>query len=375
MTRNRDTLECLFAEGKIRLERAPIFDQDPTPLGKAFEWERIEGMLLGLAIGDALGAPTELIKPRLRRRIFGEIRDYLPDPKTGSRRGHPTDDTQLAFWTLEQMLEDDGFRPENVAARFGEDVILGVGASVYEFLQRHVEQGRPWYESGPESAGNGALMRIAPMLVPHIRGGSSELWVDTALSAMITHDDRASTSACVAFVHMLWELLGMSKPPPADWWWRAYVETAAPLEGETGYRPRGGRFRDYEGPLWRFVEERLSTTRRRWISTRKVCDGWWSAAYLLETVPSVLYILARYGKNPRKAIIRAVNDTKDNDTIAAIVGAAVGALHGRSALPRPWVEGLSGRTKLDDDGRVFELLDAARRRWAPTRNAIQSEEP
>jgi ADP-ribosyl-[dinitrogen reductase] hydrolase len=54
-----------------------------------------------------------------------------------------------------------------------------------------------------------------------------------------------------------------------------------------------------------------------------------------------------------------VNDTWDNDTIASIVGGALGALHGASAFPSRWVRGLLGRTRADDDGRVFELIDAA----------------
>jgi ADP-ribosyl-[dinitrogen reductase] hydrolase len=74
----------------------------------------------------------------------------------------------------------------------------------------------------------------------------------------------------------------------------------------------------------------------------------------------VIYILMRYGDKPEDAIIRSVNDTLDNDTVAAIVGAAVGALHGRHALPERWLSGLAGRTTVDDDGRVFELLARAR---------------
>jgi len=54
-----------------------------------------------------------------------------------------------------------------------------------------------------------------------------------------------------------------------------------------------------------------------------------------------------------------VNDTRDNDTIAAIVGAAVSALHGEAALPECWRQGLLGRTREADDGRVFELLEQA----------------
>jgi ADP-ribosylglycohydrolase len=86
---------------------------------------------------------------------------------------------------------------------------------------------------------------------------------------------------------------------------------------------------------------------------------WYSGAYLLETVPTVLHILMRHGGDPEEAIIRAVNDTKDNDSIAAIVGAAVGALHGCARLPDRWKRGLLGRTRESDNGRIFELIDAA----------------
>jgi ADP-ribosylglycohydrolase len=59
-------------------------------------------------------------------------------------------------------------------------------------------------------------------------------------------------------------------------------------------------------------------------------------------------------------MVRAVNDTKDNDTIAAIVGVALGALHGKKAIPVRWIRNLSGRTADRDDGRVFEILARAR---------------
>jgi ADP-ribosylglycohydrolase len=93
--------------------------------------------------------------------------------------------------------------------------------------------------------------------------------------------------------------------------------------------------------------------------TVDACESWYSGAFLLETVPSVLYVLARHAEDPEEAIVRAVNDTRDNDTAAAIVGAAVGALHGRRALPDRWQRNLLGRTREDDDGRVFELIEQA----------------
>jgi ADP-ribosylglycohydrolase len=90
---------------------------------------------------------------------------------------------------------------------------------------------------------------------------------------------------------------------------------------------------------------------------------WYSGAFLLETVPTVLHILSRHAADPREAIIRAVNDTKDNDTIAAIVGAALGALHGDTSLPDHWRDNLLGRLGADDDGKVFQLIDDALQRF------------
>jgi ADP-ribosylglycohydrolase len=108
----------------------------------------------------------------------------------------------------------------------------------------------------------------------------------------------------------------------------------------------------------------LGDAQRHGWNTREACDAWYSGAYLLETVPSVLWILANYAHDPEEAIVRAVNDTKDNDTVAAIIGAAVGALHGRQALPGRWQMGLLGRTTANDDGKVFRLIESAvRREW------------
>jgi len=80
---------------------------------------------------------------------------------------------------------------------------------------------------------------------------------------------------------------------------------------------------------------------------------------------SVLYILMRRGDDREQAIVRAVNDTRDNDTIAAIVGAAVGALHSQAAIPPRWIDDLAGRTAANDDGVIFTLLREARRLWWP----------
>jgi ADP-ribosyl-[dinitrogen reductase] hydrolase len=365
---NRKILEKLFQTKGIEIRRSKLFDQDPAPLPEDFDFDRIEGMMLGLAIGDALGITTEGMIPKDRHGHYGEIRGYLPNRHVKllqgeNALGYPSDDTQLAFWTLEQLIEDSGFNPEHVARRFCKSRIFGIGSAVRNFVTAF-QRGIGWYRAGQRSAGNGALMRIAPILIPHLLHPAAELWVDTALCAIITHNDTASISACLAFVHILWELLHRDRPPEPSWWVREYITVARELETEKNYHPRGGIHSDYHGPLSRFVIEKIPTTYSRGLSVMDACNSWYSGAFLLETVPSVLYILMKHGHDFEQAVLRAVNDTKDNDTIAAIVGAAAGALNGKSSIPRRWIENLSGRTTDRDDGRIFELLEQAADRWA-----------
>lgn len=359
---NLETLEKLFADGGIDLRRGALFDYALGPMPESLDFDRVEGMLLGLAVGDALGNTTEGWLPGPRRARYGEIRDYLPNEHAGNKAiCLPSDDTQLAFWTLEQMLEDGGLNPENLTRRFCSGRIYGIGSAVKQFVS-NFEEGLPWYECGIQSAGNGSLMRIAPVLLPHLRKGGRELWSDVALAAMVTHNDSAAISACLSFVHLLWKALASPEPPAAEWWLEEYTRVAQDLEdGE--YCSRSPFYGHFRGPLWRFVEEAVGEAWRRGLPTVDACNRWYSGAYLLETVPSVIYILMRHGHDLEEAIVRAVNDAKDNDTVAAIVGAAVGAVYGRRAIPDRWLRGLLGQTRDADEGRVFQLVDEAREAW------------
>ena len=366
---NITVLEELFVSGEIKIRRGALFDQAPVPMPANFDFNRVEGMLLGLAIGDALGNTTEGMLPGQRRQLYGEIRDYLPNRYAGgSRRGTPTDDTQLAFWTLESLIAKRGLTLQDVAERFCSRQIFGIGGTVRRFIG-NFKAGRPWHESGVQSAGNGALMRIAPVLLPHLKTGSRELWADAALGAMLTHNDTASISSCVAFVYMLWELLQMEAPPDPEWWPTTYCQIATQLENETVYSPRSGQIKSFQGALTNFIQEYVLDAHERNLSVADACRPWYSGAFLLETVPGVIYILMRHAHDPEEAIVRAVNDTKDNDTYAAIVGAAVGALHGAHGLPRRWVAGLTGRTGAADDKRIFELIAEAKDVFWPGRRA------
>jgi ADP-ribosyl-[dinitrogen reductase] hydrolase len=360
---NQPHLEVLCTGSLSALPDRPIFQRAPAPIRLA--WGRVEGMMLGLAIGDSLGNRSEAQLPARRRLRHGEVRDYLPNHHVdGERRGTPSDDSQMAFWTLEQMVADGSYIPDPVARAFATRRIFGIGSTVGEFVSR-MREGSPWYEAAPESAGNGALMRVAPVVIPHLAASSAELWVDAAVLSLTTHRDAAATASSLAFVSVLWQLLGAESTPSPDWFRSEFLRVLAELETGKRYSPRGGWYSGQDGTFSELVARRIDDACEKDWPVLDACDAFYSGAYLLETLPCVIYLLMRCAHDPEEAIVRAVNDTYDNDTTAAIVGPAVGALHGVDALPRRWRDGLTGRTGADDDGRMFEILNEAREVFAP----------
>jgi ADP-ribosyl-[dinitrogen reductase] hydrolase len=364
MSSNLSLAARVISEGFLPA-RSALLQGPRDPVGGPVAPGRIRGMLLGLAIGDALGNTSETLPVPEREARYGEIRDYLPNSRSsGHRVGLPSDDSQLAFWTLESLLERGELDPDDLSARFAAREIFGLGKSMQQFLRNRAQGVASWYHYGAESAGNGALMRIAPLVLLHPQGTSAALWLDVALASIVTHRDASSVASCVAFVDLLARLLRLPAPPTSDWIIATFVATVRQVCTDQPYRARSGRFTDREGSFPEYLEFVLGEAARNDWTTREACDAWSSGAYLLETVPSALWILARHAHDPEEAIVRAVNDTHDNDTIATLVGAAVGALHGKNGLPVTWQHGLLGRTTADDNGRVFRLIEEAiRRDW------------
>ncbi len=323
--------------------------------------DRVRGMMLGLAVGDALGNLTEAMNPPDRKAQYGEITDYLPNRHV--YRGHvgtPSDDTQLAFWTLESLLRHRRLDPDDLAKAFCLSPIYGIGNTMRAFIRSYKQEHRPWYEAGQPSAGNGALMRIAPVFLPHLPESSRQMWEDVIVATALTHNDETAVASSVGFVGLLCECLAWSgeQSPTGEWWLDTFLRYSRSVETGEGYEPRSRQI-EFRGSVSNFIERFVRPAVQDRTPVIEACERWYSAAYCLETVPAALVILATHGDDPEEAIIRAVNDTRDNDTVAAIVGTAVGALHGETALPERWRSGLLGRTRSRDDGHVFELLDNA----------------
>jgi ADP-ribosylglycohydrolase len=110
--------------------------------------------------------------------------------------------------------------------------------------------------------------------------------------------------------------------------------------------------RNFDGSLWEFIEGPVRKAWRRGMSVRDACSlaGFGSGADCLQSVPAILYVLMHHGDSFESALIAAVNDTKDNDTIASVIGALLGALHGRRTIRQKWLDGITSHSMGDPRG-------------------------
>ena len=175
--------------------------------------EKLRAILLGIAIGDALGNTSESYRPRDRNRAFGEITGYLPNSRVEGRcLGCPSDDTQMSFWLAAHLLEYGRLDPEQLAGIFATKPIFGMGQSVRQF-RANWSQGLPWQAAGVTSAGNGAIMRIAPMLLAAESYKGAEFAREVARCAAITHNEQGAIASAVAWVYFLADLSSQDTTP------------------------------------------------------------------------------------------------------------------------------------------------------------------
>jgi len=108
---NSCIMDILFEENLINAEQPKLLYAKPRRID-CVQLSKVDGMLFGVPIGDALGSPFEGKPPS--KENFKMIHDYLPE-------AHITDDTQLTFWTLEVFLRRGWFDPKALADRFSSE--------------------------------------------------------------------------------------------------------------------------------------------------------------------------------------------------------------------------------------------------------------
>lgn len=197
-------------------------------------------------------------------------------------------------------------------------------------------------------------MRVVGLLAPHVSQPGSDRWLwEVVLGSALTHDDPTSTASCVAFAALLEYLLHSQRIPSASDIFDLYVGVMQVLEGEPQLQGRVTEF-PYSGPCYRLVDRMRHRLDQ---SASEVGKEIHSGAFLLETMPSTIHLIAKYREDPQLCILAAVNETWDNDTIASMCAAAMGALHGTQAFRTSWMQDLPGRTTDRDEAEVFRILD------------------
>lgn len=139
--------------------------------------DRYRGALLGLAVGDALGATLEFKAPG----SFEPLADMVGGGPFRLAPGQWTDDTSMALWLAESLTERRGLDPADPMERYPRWWLGGhlsttgtcfdIGVTTRSALERYRATGEPYARSSdPQAAGNGSLMRLAPVALASADG-------------------------------------------------------------------------------------------------------------------------------------------------------------------------------------------------------------
>ena len=305
--------------------------------------DRARGCLLGLALGDALGASFEFMRAKdIPRPIPAFERPWLGFPP-----GTTTDDTALARNLARSLVERVGFDPVDLVARhlawFVSDP-PDVGSLTAKVLRR-ANQGTSaaeaaeavWRERGPEiSAGNGSVMYCAPLGVAYAHRGQQLYELAPRLSAL-THFDQRCRTAVLAVTLAVAALVRGDGPSAAV---SGAVEAVIAREG---------------GEELEFLVEAAGSTRP--------VDGP-DQGFCLYAAGVGLQALIRQGTFQDR-LLHVVSLGGDTDTNGAVAGALAGAALGRSGLPAAWLDRLMDRAGLEAEAEGLAALAstlAARRK-------------
>ncbi len=324
--------------------------------------DRFAGAVLGAAIGDAMGHPTEFVKSfEDLRQKFGP-RGVEGFALTWDRDGRTfapyTDDTQMAELVLRALLLGVGagagldgamsrmarefvawaIRPQGGHRAPGNACLAGC---------RALELGAPWRSAGaPRAGGCGSVMRAYPFgLVFGDDPAQAELWATE--HSRLTHGDPIALAACAAMA--VGVALALRREPPAAVA-GAMAQAARRSSPETA------------DMIERAAAEAADGTAPEVTLSRLL--GW--AAH--EAIAAGVYVFLRHADDPSAAILEAANTPGDSDSIATLAGALVGARLGARALPSAWVLGVErGDALLGLALHAARLTEDAHRETTPRR--------
>jgi ADP-ribosylglycohydrolase len=286
--------------------------------------ERRRGALVGLAVGDAVGAAVEFAPPG----SFRPVTDMVGDGPWGLLPGQWTDDTSMALCLAESLIERGDFDAADQMRRYvrwreegylsSKGYCFDIGPTTSAALTRFQQTGDPYSGSTDRmKAGNGSLMRLAP--VPAFFADDPDRALELcAASSRTTHATLAAVDACRYFGALLLgalrgaereELLAPFFTPVPGYWERA------PLVPEIAEIAAGS-----------FRRKRPPEIRGR--------------VYVVDTLEAALWAF-HTTSDFRAGCLAAANLGDDADTTAAIFGQIAGAFYGESGIPAEWRERLA----------------------------------
>jgi ADP-ribosylglycohydrolase len=310
---------------------------------------KITDSIIGHAIGDAMGMPTEFC---IREHLLSNpVVDMIGSKKVGQPAGSWTDDTSMEIATIESIVSNNGFNYSDIMSRWcdwlnkGEytpnGVVFDVGRTCLRACRNFMNGIDPIKcgSSDENSNGNGSLMRILPVAIySYINDLSNdELLKLTNDVSSLTHGHNISKLACYMYVKFIIRLLnGMSKE-------ECYEYLKNDDYSMYDYNSISKYDRLIKGDIRKFKIDDIK-----------------SSGYVVDTWECVLWILLN-SKSYKETIIAATNIGQDTDTIGAIVGSMAGIIYGLDKAPKQWLDTLIKKDYLIDLANKLENLKGVKR--------------
>jgi ADP-ribosylglycohydrolase len=278
---------------------------------------RYRGCLLGLAVGDALGTTLEFSPPG----TFTPIDDLIGGGPFNLKRGQWTDDTSMALCLATSFIEQQGFDPIDQLERYvrwwregylsSTGACFDIGSTVRSALTRFLQTHEPYPGStDPHTAGNGSIMRLAPVVLYYARQPEQAIHF-VAESSRTTHGAAEAIDACRYFASLVLDALnGKSK-------------NEILREQHTAFAPKiaaiaAGSFKRRQPPQIR------------------------GTGYVVDSLEAALWAFY-HAHDFREGALLAVNLGDDADTTGAVYGQLAGAFYGEDNIPAAWRDTIAQR--------------------------------
>jgi ADP-ribosylglycohydrolase len=301
--------------------------------------ERYRGSLLGLATGDALGTALEFQPPG----SFKPIDDMVGGGPANPEPGQWTDDTAMALCLAESLIERKGFDPIDQLERYVRWLRQGhlsstgqcfdVGNVVASALLRFERTHEPFCgPTEPDTAGNGSIMRLAPVPLFFARN-PLEAIERSAESSRTTHGALTAVDACRYLGALISGAVnGASKK-------KLLSDHFSPVPGYWKEKPLVGE-----------IDEIASGSFKRKSPPQIRGTG-----YVVRSLEAALWAFY-HGDSFKEGCLLAVNLGDDADTTGAVYGQLAGAFYGEKEIPESWRSKLAHRDLIEPFAdRIFAL--------------------